>query len=369
MAYEYTRTEIILLPFRRMQAFWLLVVLGLILDFVVMTVGVLWLCESSSHNWHEPVIVLTVALATLLYGGTTAFQVHARFQRSVLHVRRDILEEDRSIEPWRLINHSRHEIAWIPETNIERRKQVCKEFRRWRESRWKSWKLVVALLSEETGTINYRVCNWPFGSVRLLRVHKPGETDALRRHDHVVRLVIQNRELFPQTAQFLKALPPNKSPDSGNPRYSTDGTSFTGASKVTLEVLPFTKLPTHFAGLMESELKSVATSLGKLQTVVSAGGTCESTLKSEEFPEKSVDEMRNTWRAEVYKAVQEADWLRDDKVRAALAAGNEIVERNLVSIDHAQLDIYSDKRLLIHDVHPHNTFMRGDQCVLIYDFD
>ena len=78
--------------------------------------------------------------------------------------------------------------------------------------------------------------------------------------------------------------------------------------------------------------------------------------------------MKNKW-SEIVKKIDAVKWPSNDEIHSSLSLGKEMVERIIRKLSSANLDITSDEQILMHDVHPHNTFVNAEKCVLIYDYD
>lgn len=311
--------------------------------------------------------------------------------------------EDQGTEPWRQINHSRHEIKdeWVPENNLEHLKTL-NEFLK------KSIKRIPYLfqfkfpclfgftlferLPEETGTINYRVLS-PSSKPLFIRIHKIDY-----KADLDVRRIIASHFKKNQTFDdnYIKYIIPSELREK-EWYICEKNTSFVPNGNVFVELFPYMHGVAHFNGKSE-ELGSVAASIANLQAHLQLEFTNRNKLdkindsdiecRKDYINEKTkgnihiketlndkkelltADDIAEKWK-NIKFVITDKPYLINPRMLnifdpKVLKTINDSVSE--VKDLRSKVEFKRDGPLLLHDVHPHNVVCKNEECVLIFDY-
>ena len=331
--------------------------------FIGCLVLLAWLQWADTKQWLEPLLTLILLGVAWLTGSQIFSDLSAlRANAQALPLESN---EDPTTEPWRITNHSIHEIRWNPETNSEHLKTLCSF---WSEH-CSHWPRAIFPrfdhLLEETSTINFRVQSL-FEEIRFLRLHRAplaGELECRR----LLAERLKEANIFPQRfANYLIPVPLN----SGLFSQAVLHSSFAPAGRVIGEVLPYAKEVTHFTGRNVTEVESVGRLLGSVQSVlqnfnenIRKSLRPLTSLARNSLP--SADDLVEYWK-KIETLEQQASLLHPFARLIKLEPKVKDWVREAIETRKFQND--KNLFLLLHDVHPHNVFCKNGECVLIYDY-
>jgi len=354
-------------------------------------------------SWAQaPVTFLVILVA--LFGGTlvaAAFRADPRIED----------DEDKSVSPWKAVNHSFPQRRWAALDKGEQQRTAQAV------SQHQSMKMffldgldptgqVYERLLEETTSDHIRTMSL-LAPARLIRVDKTGDFDRALL-DLKCRLeladFIRQRGIFDERwISCLIPIPARKSPTFPTPMHITGGDlkrmgvcvlSNDGLShqRTLYQIFPYIPLEHHYSGQLD-ELESVAEKFGSLQAAISG---LETSLVPEhrrlvEFisrtqPSTSADgpatrrplkarlraqEIQDQWSSVCSAAAQHSDGNRFAELFRSKGPDGKILSDFVSQYIDDIIAAYSTKGheyLLLHDIHPHNVLTHNGKCELIFDY-
>lgn len=342
-------------------------------------------------NIAEPLLIAIGAMVVIVSG--TKFAGNLREIRSQRPSEELEKIEDKSLEPWRSINHSFSRIEWTPDIEprlLKALQEFCRDHKLVRifpSARFRLATCILEQLREETGTINFRLLKL-LGIPKFIRIYKnPNHLDLECRN--LVRLFLNKKGVFskrtcnPLKSEKLRVRAGDVSTDLRIENAVCRPAGEFDDSHVAIQVFPYVDFDGHFRGQTIGELGAVGRQLGKLQAELAKMTDEEGRQTIIEYqrqrdpggPEMPAAEIREHWTKlrgllpnkdgdDPKSCLPQITW----KEVQALDGTFESVAR-LRDQQQSEADL-----LLLHDVHPHNVVMNfhpkriEDSCTLIYDY-
>ncbi len=309
-------------------------------------------------SWEAAFVLLVYALAWITRSDITAA---LSALRATYRARAIELDEDQTAEAWTTTNHSVSEIRWASITDPECR-DIASTF--WRSRCASGFTKRLAMfdrLLEDTATINIRVEPF-FEETRLLRLYKALLVPEELSCRNTVALHLQKEKIFPDDmAQCVVALPLR----GGGYSERISDHRLSPGQNIWGEVYHFARDVTHYPAESLDQLASVAKTLGKVQQ--SLQSLCADSIA----PLVTGNAARKDVPFDRWPEIKEAV-LKDSLLHPYVRLLRPYVPAIDKWIESVRVFTESTERhgefILLHDVHPHNVFFRGGECVLIYDY-
>lgn len=225
-------------------------------------------------------------------------------------------------------------------------------------------------LEENTSSVNFRVIPGVRTEPIFLRLHVGEISEARMRWVHGVRSHVLSDGVF-EDSPLKHVLEPIKNLD-GNPITKLDGIHLRdrSAEAYYAELFPYVHNALHYPGTSLTQIESFARRFGRLQSSI----------------KKAPADKIFQGRKELYESLPENMLEKITSMSATCKSAIKVGERkphHRLWLENRDLidkwtkkcvSYLSERRddqrfILLHDVHPHNTFFRGDVCDLIYDFE
>jgi hypothetical protein len=225
---------------------------------------------------------------------------------------------------------------------------------------------VRAVREPECGSQNFCICQlWP-RSRYLFRFHRRIATiDDLRRLQ-IIEQGVAHSDVFGSYGRFLEPFRPVRPFIEGS--YFVQHQSPDGDSELAA-MYPFLEHVERFSG-SEPELESLAELYGHLQTAIAdqpwqelSSGRGWLEVDPSDLPDflRSIGRLTHLGKDSASSSL----WLLRKNSKLILDA----LERSLPLFVRLHSERTNQKQLLLHDLHPRNSFFRDGRCVLIYDYE
>lgn len=324
-------------------------------------------------------------------------------------------DEDKSIQPWRKVNHSFPELRWATaEEECSPNVTSVREFLYKNSSPF--FRLVSLLdlggkinerLLEDTGTENYRVLSFLWPSL-FIRVYKHADVKSsladIELRTRVAGYLIRwdrRRRYVPDIFEwkYARGLEPQKLRSRLRKGLARERigclhrSTFGIEQSIPGQIFPYIDAETHFCGNLE-QITSFAKKFGglfgllsELEEEANIAGTegnkivalirdtsKEGTLG--DLPPRRItrhpdapDNINCAWSRIKAKALEDKE---NPVFRLIFQNNGELkpwLEASIAAAIEARMASRTERTyLLLHDVHPHNTLFVGNECVLILDY-
>ncbi|NEQ74894.1 MAG: helix-turn-helix transcriptional regulator [Okeania sp. SIO2C9] len=284
------------------------------------------------------------------------------------------------ITEWIAVNHSKYEIMLnkVDElTEAVIKTHVC-EFKPNSLELGDSELETISRIDEESGTLNFKLCffsnQYSKNTYLLLRYHKRIKDEATLRVLQYINKYIYDEKVFADSdlAECLCPIEISPSQVSGLATYCKINSL---EDKGTLiEYYKFALDVSHYTGETVQELISFAYQYGKLQKSISSlPQDLDITELSRNRPAITFHKQRI--EAKVKSLLERIKEIRDDDImmnKPSIKISQN--DESFFIFIWNEIKEYIEKRPinnipLLHDCHPHNTFFRNGQCLLIYDYE
>jgi hypothetical protein len=250
-------------------------------------------------------------------------------------------------------------------TEAARRRLIAKIVPRYYSTSVRGPYFVRVLKEPECGSENYCLRELFSRRSHLLRFHRRIDTIDNVRRLQAIEIGVAQSGVFAEFGKYLVPLQPDRA-------FAT-GTSFVryqaGDGKIELAALyPFVDEVTRFEG-SEIELESLAESYGRLQSVVADKDWQEPDQDRgwvDEKPGELRELLLSISHVRTPDRIAQASAL--DLIRKNADLISFCLERSLPLFE-LRSRRHNRSQLLLHDLHPRNSFFRDGRCVLIYDYE
>ena len=277
-------------------------------------------------------------------------------------------------EEWAFVNHSEPSIEWKEVTDDQLLKSVRSTLAKRSGNHWPDL-YGIDRLQETNATHNFRVvpvCAKPF----MLRLHV-GEAALDRiKADQKVRQWLVSRNIFersvgPSLLPLVASGGSRHVPVDFEVKPEVEQRGERPIFARYAECFPYAHGVAHFSPRSEEQMLSFARLLGKLQAELQS-------MDRSLHPPLSEEDREAYWcePAELKAGLEKVSrWtadIRRENLRTIVETwrANEdlIFDRLEKCCSFWSTGAYDEKLPLLHDVHPHNAFFVGEDCVLIYDY-
>lgn len=279
---------------------------------------------------------------------------------------------------WTAINHSHSAIEWKQVTDRIFLANIYKILSCW--TKIQPFHFVsVDVLAEYNSTTNFRVMTNMLGSPFIIRCHHTDSANktVIRLQKIRTRLISERvfGEIDSEPSSWIRNLP--SVVDNGKNYFLPEGDSRpplveNDRPAFLFECFAYAHNVSHYKGTIK-ELESFAALFGKVQNAVSKfdddllsseddgllmiayGGSIKTCIENIRNVIVNSPEIKSDNITPFYKFISENKVFMSEQIN--------LIEKFI------NTDKFSSTHLpLLHDVHPHNTFFRGDICMLIYDY-
>lgn len=298
--------------------------------------------------------------------------VHGKLKRILRPPRPDESGTSKAEISWPAFNHSTPLISWTPVVDALVLRNLHKVFNTHFGVGWTRWYIFDELL-EQTHSRNFRVVRGLHRDPVFMRLHVAEREGVRLSSVQKIRAHVLQEGVFADSPVGY-CLKPIAAPDGKTlVEVVSQFRLRDGSAPFYCEFFPYVHDVTHYSGTSLEQLLSFAQLFGRLQKSISTIGNDLLPLASA-TKDHYEDEICNIESdiSFIDQAYQIARRKREIPAYLEFWQSNRagLIQAAVAQWKYLEsLNSKTDVAPLMHDVHPHNTFFRGDKCVLIYDFE